>query len=1451
MAKSKKTLEENQAQLKANRAELKQIYAAETEINDALLERGILLEKENALLEKNISSQKRNKKAVDDSAKSIRDNNKFLEDSEDILGSIADKVGKNSKLYKQGLSYIEKQKSSLASIADLTQSIADPKLSKATEKATNAYKKYQQSVARVADRTAMTGKQQEEANVAIARARAEYDESVASLSKMGPEAEMILGKLNSLADETEGFAKNVTATTKEWEAMDALLSSFSGIPAVSEVNTLLKTSIRDTLAWKAAVFALGAALGKVAYDYFGAPIKAGMQADRERKQGEIDNIAAVAKLRKDAEFIPAQISQERLEHEIDSTNQINQLRNEAAFAGAKAAIQFSAQMQQGAAQFERAAKTALFGNKIGSVGYGAAQLQLAGISADKIASGMEAASAATGKMPTAKAAADMAIMAERTGQSVDSIASINEMFQRIDGATESTAMNLSEGLRNMADQAGIGLGGLMKEMAEASKDMLGYQIKSGPALAKQVAYAQSLGVSFGDIAKAGKSMVMNYKDSIKNEMQLSAMLGKNVDLSEVRAKFASGDTEGALKSLQAQGLDPAQMDMFQQDALSQALGGMDLSSLQKISKNKGADVGGLTQGNAGAGNKDFLARTQSAESALAGKQASISAQTAILDAKLSEKIADAYLASPEYASYKKAQNEAAIEAENLGHKMKDAWLQTDDYKNSLADSMKLDFVAGIKENLMGGLSAIAGGLGATLVDKLVPKGGIGGKIAGIFGIGGGGGDTASAGGGGDAGGGAPSAAADGPIASVAAQIEAAEPVLKKAKPLGKQLAEFGKGIGDFIKNIGKGIGGTIQAIFTGIAKGLEAFKNPMILKGAAIFSGAIAIIAAGIAASAWMLGKTLPTLAEGLMGFNQINGMNLLAVGAGITALGVGMAAMGAGSVIAGVGNLVGNLFGGGIEDTIKKVEIFAAANINAAKVKENADAIILYSKAMAASGLGSAASGLGTLVGGIAEGIAGFFGVKPPLQKMQEFSKLNIDSTKIKANAEAFTAFGNAMSSFNGSSGSLSGVLADGVSKFFGIEPPIEKMKKFATADFGDTSKLKANAEAFTLFGNAMSSYKGSSGGLGSVLAQGVADFFKIEPPFSLFQRFASMEGIDVEKTKKNAEAFTAFGNAMASYTGSGTGFWSSLGKGILDFFGGGDGDLIAKFREFAALDAGGVTAISDAIGKFNSNLANFKMETAEAVGDGMASVATNTSTYLTADRTAAVNAFASAVGYLNSSLTATSAMASQMDIAASAFENLASALDRLSQVDINSINNIPWTRMIAFAGAGGRITLAQGANNNFNISQDTAKNIEKMSTNTEAMVKLNNTIAKLLKEGFFGGETSSMKLYIDGKDVSHSMTRYKSKTENLGPQNEGNDKNKGKSDVRLKQNIQLIGVSKLGINIYTFEYIEQVGLEGTYQGVMAQELIGTEFESALIFDGEYYAVDYSKLDVEFIKLS
>jgi len=81
--------------------------------------------------------------------------------------------------------------------------------------------------------------------------------------------------------------------------------------------------------------------------------------------------------------------------------------------------------------------------------------------------------------------------------------------------------------------------------------------------------------------------------------------------------------------------------------------------------------------------------------------------------------------------------------------------------------------------------------------------------------------------------------------------------------------------------------------------------------------------------------------------------------------------------------------------------------------------------------------------------------------------------------------------------------------------------------------------------------------------------------------------------------------------------------------------------------------------------------------------------------------------------------------------------------------------------------------------------------------------------------------------------------------------------SDIRLKQDIERIGTSPSGLPIYKFRYvdshiIENRNYKGFYQGVMAQDLFDTKFESAIkILSNGYYAVDYSALDVEFKRLT
>ena len=68
--------------------------------------------------------------------------------------------------------------------------------------------------------------------------------------------------------------------------------------------------------------------------------------------------------------------------------------------------------------------------------------------------------------------------------------------------------------------------------------------------------------------------------------------------------------------------------------------------------------------------------------------------------------------------------------------------------------------------------------------------------------------------------------------------------------------------------------------------------------------------------------------------------------------------------------------------------------------------------------------------------------------------------------------------------------------------------------------------------------------------------------------------------------------------------------------------------------------------------------------------------------------------------------------------------------------------------------------------------------------------------------------------------------------------------SDIALKNNINLIGKSPSGINIYTFTY---KGDDKVYQGVMAHEV-----PHASIFNTDgYLMVDYSKVDVEFKRVN
>ena len=70
--------------------------------------------------------------------------------------------------------------------------------------------------------------------------------------------------------------------------------------------------------------------------------------------------------------------------------------------------------------------------------------------------------------------------------------------------------------------------------------------------------------------------------------------------------------------------------------------------------------------------------------------------------------------------------------------------------------------------------------------------------------------------------------------------------------------------------------------------------------------------------------------------------------------------------------------------------------------------------------------------------------------------------------------------------------------------------------------------------------------------------------------------------------------------------------------------------------------------------------------------------------------------------------------------------------------------------------------------------------------------------------------------------------------------------SDRNIKKNINKIGSSDSGLNIYSFEYKNPIHGEGLFQGVMSDEVP----QEAIVPMSGYNAVDYSMLDVEFKKI-
>jgi hypothetical protein len=159
------------------------------------------------------------------------------------------------------------------------------------------------------------------------------------------------------------------------------------------------------------------------------------------------------------------------------------------------------------------------------------------------------------------------------GASADQVLNISHMFKLLGNTTENVGMGLVEGIKGLVGPTG-NVQAVFNEIVEASADIYRLMSATPNEIAKQTYALQKAGVKLSSMLKASDTMVLNYKDSIKAEMSLGAMIGRNVSFNEARARLMSGDMVGAANAIRQSlgGIDVNQLNPFAKQELTRATG---------------------------------------------------------------------------------------------------------------------------------------------------------------------------------------------------------------------------------------------------------------------------------------------------------------------------------------------------------------------------------------------------------------------------------------------------------------------------------------------------------------------------------------------------------------------------------------------------------------------------------------------------------------------------------------------------------------------------------------------------------------------------------------------------------------------------------------------------------------------------------------------------------------
>lgn len=181
------------------------------------------------------------------------------------------------------------------------------------------------------------------------------------------------------------------------------------------------------------------------------------------------------------------------------------------------------------------------------------------------------------------------LIANNMGISASESANLLTSLTYLNKGSSDTAANVAAMARSFAKANSIPISSMMGDLAKSTEEFALFGKDGGSNIIEAVGAAKKLGVEMSTISGVADNL-LDFETSISKELELSAMLGRNINLSKARQLAFDGDLAGATQETLKQlgGIAEFEKMNYYQKKDAAALMGVSVAELQKMVTNQGS-----------------------------------------------------------------------------------------------------------------------------------------------------------------------------------------------------------------------------------------------------------------------------------------------------------------------------------------------------------------------------------------------------------------------------------------------------------------------------------------------------------------------------------------------------------------------------------------------------------------------------------------------------------------------------------------------------------------------------------------------------------------------------------------------------------------------------------------------------------------------------------------------